>query len=129
MRRWRGGEPGPYGPVKQRLLLIRVVHRHERPETVRADVAGDDQEIARRNVGQDPVLVAECNDSHAVINASVASSGHRGHRFGYLLLGVDMACHTSMMSTAVARLTGARLPTVDVEPGRRYPVFIVLVRY
>ena len=54
-----------------------------------------------------------------------------------------------MTLTAVARLTDARLPgamaacpdwsrvprplpglfTVDVEPGRRYPVFIVLVRY
>jgi hypothetical protein len=60
-----------------------------------------------------------------------------------------MTCHASMMLTAVARLTDARLPgalatvptsagvprrllglfTVDVEPGRRYPVFIVLVRY
>ena len=43
------------GPVKPRLLLIRVVDRHERPETVRADVASDDQEIARRNVGQEPL--------------------------------------------------------------------------
>ena len=40
-----------------------------------------------------------------------------------------MTCHASMMLTAVARLTDAGLPTVDVEPGRRYPVFIVLVRY
>ena len=70
--RWRGGEPGPYGPVKPRLLLIRVVDRHERPETVRADIAGDDQEIARRNVGQEPVLIAERNDSHAVISTPVS---------------------------------------------------------
>jgi hypothetical protein len=55
-----------------------------------------------------------------------------------------MTCPTSMMLTAVARLTDARLPgamgnlpglvpgaastsrslfAVDVEPGRRYPVF------
>ncbi len=34
-----------------------------------------------------------------------------------------------MMLTAVACLIDARLPPVDVEPGRRYPVFIVLVRY
>ena len=58
-----------------------------------------------------------------------------------------MTCHASMMLTAVARLPAAGLPgamaacpdwchvrlrglfTVDVEPGRRYPVFIVLVRY
>ena len=70
--RWRGGEPGPYGPVKPRLLLIRVVDRHERPETVRADIASDDQEIARRNIGQEPVLIAERNDSHAVISTPVS---------------------------------------------------------
>ena len=59
-----------------------------------------------------------------------------------------MTCHASMMLTAVARLTDAKLGllrpardqcgvprpvpslfTVDAEPGRRYPVFIVLVRY
>jgi hypothetical protein len=65
-----------------------------------------------------------------------------------------MTCHASMMLTAVARLTDASFPgamgglpglvpgaastskslhpslfTVDAEPGRRYPVFIVLVRY
>ena len=58
-----------------------------------------------------------------------------------------MTCPTSMMLTAVARLTDAELAyggmsgrvrrpasssglfTVDAEPGRRYPVFIVLVRY
>jgi hypothetical protein len=34
-----------------------------------------------------------------------------------------------MLFTAVARLTDANLPTVDAEPCRRYPVFIVLVRY
>ena len=53
----RSGQP--------RLLLIRVVDRHERPETVWADVASDDQEIARRNVRQEPVLIAEGNNSHA----------------------------------------------------------------
>jgi hypothetical protein len=37
--RRRGGEPGPFGPVKPRPLLIRVVDRHDRPETVRADIA------------------------------------------------------------------------------------------
>jgi hypothetical protein len=37
----------------------------ERPETIRADIAGDDQEIARRHVGQEPVLIAEGNNSHA----------------------------------------------------------------
>ena len=46
--------------------------RHERPETVRADIAGDDQEIARRNVGQKPVPIAERNDSHAVISTPVS---------------------------------------------------------
>ena len=72
MCRRRGGEPGPYGPVKLCLLLTRVVHRHERPETVRANVAGDDQEIARRNVGQEPLLIAERNDSYAVISTPVS---------------------------------------------------------
>jgi hypothetical protein len=65
--RRRDGKPRPYGPVKPRLLLIRVVDRHERAETVRADVASDDQEIARRNVRQEPVLIAERNDSHAMV--------------------------------------------------------------
>jgi hypothetical protein len=106
---------------------MRVVDSHERSETVRADIASDDQEIARRNIGQKPVLIAERNDSH--VNASVASSGHRGHRSWYLSLGVVMPWHASMMLTAVARPTEADLPTVDAEPGRRYPVFIVLVRY
>ena len=45
---------------------------HERPETVRADVASDDQEIARRNIGQKPVLIAERNDSHAVVSTPVS---------------------------------------------------------
>jgi len=74
--RWHGGEPGPYGPVKPRLLLIRIVDSHERPETVRADVAGDDQEIAGRNAGQKSVLIAERNDSHAVVSTPVS------HRLG-----------------------------------------------
>ena len=64
--------PWPYDPVKPRLLLIRVVDSHERPETVRADVAGDDQEIARRNIWQEPVLIAERNDSHAVVSTPVS---------------------------------------------------------
>jgi hypothetical protein len=105
---WR--RAGPYGPVKPRLL-IRVVHRHERPETVRADVASDDQEIARRNVGQEPVLIAERNDSHAVISTPVS------HRLVTAAIGPDtsppcvgMTCYTSMTLTAVARLTDARLP-------------------
>jgi hypothetical protein len=42
------------------------------PKTVRADVAGDDQEIARRNVWQESVLIAERNDSHAVISTPVS---------------------------------------------------------
>jgi hypothetical protein len=60
-----------------------------------------------------------------------------------------MPCHASMTLGAVDRLSDVRLPgalaavptiavlprrllglfTVDVEAGRRYPVFIVLVRY
>jgi hypothetical protein len=67
---WR--RAGPYGPVKPRLLLIRVVDSHERPEAVRADVACDDEEIARGNVGQEGVLIAERNDSHALISTPVS---------------------------------------------------------
>jgi hypothetical protein len=63
--RWRGGEPGPYGPVKPRLLLIWGVHRHERPETVRTHIASHDQEMAWRDIRQEPVLIAEGNNSHA----------------------------------------------------------------
>ena len=40
-----------------------------------------------------------------------------------------MTCYSSMTLTAVAGLTDTRLPTIDVEAGRRYPVFIVSVRY
>ena len=46
--------------------MLRSVHRHERPESVRADIASDDEEIARRNFRQKTVLVAERNDSHTV---------------------------------------------------------------
>ena len=100
MRRWRGGEPGPYGPVKPRLLLIRGMDRHERPETVRADLASDDQEIARRNVGQEPVLIAERNNSHAVISTPVSHRlVIRGHRSWYPSPGVAMTCDASMMLT------------------------------
>ena len=72
MRRWRGGEPWSYGPIEPRLLLIRVVHCHERAEPVGADVASDDQEIAWRHVGQEPMLITEGNDSHAVISTPVS---------------------------------------------------------
>ena len=82
--RRRGGEPPPYGPVEPRLLLIRVVDRHERPETVRADIAGDDQEIARRDIRQEPVLIAEGNNSHAdrrrqcrIVAQTSATTQHR----------------------------------------------------
>jgi hypothetical protein len=45
-------------------LQMRVVHRHEWPESIRADVACDDHEIAWRNVRQEPVLIAEGHDAH-----------------------------------------------------------------
>jgi hypothetical protein len=44
---------------------MRIVHRHEWPESVRAHVASDDHEIAWRNLWQEPVLVTERHDSHA----------------------------------------------------------------
>ena len=75
---WRARSPATDElPIEPGLLLMRVVHRHERPEPVRADVAGDDQEIAWRDVWQEPVLITERNDSHALsLSASVASSGN-----------------------------------------------------
>src|SRR6266511_2469880 len=51
----RGCEPWSDLSVEPRLLLMRVVHRHERTETVRTHVAGNDQEIAWRDVRQEPV--------------------------------------------------------------------------
>lgn len=45
-------------------LLMRIVHRHEGSEPVGANVAGDDQEITWRDVGQEPVLIAESNNLH-----------------------------------------------------------------
>jgi hypothetical protein len=46
--------------------MLRSVHRHVRPEPIRADIPSDDEEIARRNLRQKSVLVAERNDSHDV---------------------------------------------------------------
>jgi hypothetical protein len=51
---------------------MRIVHRHERTETVRTHVTGNDQEIAWRDVRQEPVLIAEGNDTHvADVHASI----------------------------------------------------------
>jgi hypothetical protein len=60
----RGCEPWSNFSIEPCLLLLRVVHRHERSEPVRANVTGDDQEIAWRDLRQEPVLVAEGNNSH-----------------------------------------------------------------
>lgn len=43
---------------------MRIVSRREWTEAVRTDVARNDQEIAWRDVRQEPVLIAEGNDSH-----------------------------------------------------------------
>ena len=45
-------------PIEPCLLLIGIVHRHERPETIRAHVTGDDQKIAWGDLWQEPVLIA-----------------------------------------------------------------------
>ena len=71
----RARKPRPNLPIEPHLLLMRIVHRHEWPESVRTHVASDDDEIAWRNIWQEPVLVTERHDSHAATpNASVASS-------------------------------------------------------
>jgi hypothetical protein len=62
----RARQPRTNTPIKPGLLLIGVVPRHERPEAVRTDVARHDQEIALRDVWQEPVLIAKRNDAHMV---------------------------------------------------------------
>jgi hypothetical protein len=62
----RGGcEPWSNLSIEPCLLLMRVVDCHEGSEPVRANVAGDYQEIAWRYLRQEPVLIAEGNNSHA----------------------------------------------------------------
>jgi hypothetical protein len=48
LRSRRGSQPRSDLLIEPGLLLVGVVHRHERPEAVRAHVTGHDQEIARR---------------------------------------------------------------------------------
>ena len=63
---------------------MRIVHRHERPEPIGTEVAGDDQEITWRDVRQEPMQITECNDSHAVrVSASVASSDTTQQRLAW----------------------------------------------
>ena len=96
----RTRKPWPNLPIEPRLLLMRIVHRHERPEPVRADVAGDDQEIASWNVWQEPVLIAERHDSHVSVSTqSVASSATKLPDCDHLP-GVAMRRRASIMLTA-----------------------------
>ncbi len=67
MCRRRACKPRSYVPIEPRLLLIRFMDRHEWAEAVRTHVAGDDHEIAWRNLRQEPVLVAERHDSHVTL--------------------------------------------------------------
>jgi hypothetical protein len=60
----RGCEPWSNLSIEPCLLLMWVVHCHERSEPVRTNVTGDDQEIAWRDVRQEPVLIAEGDNSH-----------------------------------------------------------------
>ena len=60
----RSRQPWTDFPIEPCLLLIGIVHGHKRPKAVRAHVTGHDQEIAWRDVRQEPVLIAECNNSH-----------------------------------------------------------------
>jgi hypothetical protein len=60
----RSGEPRTDVAVEPCLLLKWIVCRHERPEPIRTEVAGDDQEIALRNVWQESVLITDGHDSH-----------------------------------------------------------------
>jgi hypothetical protein len=45
-------------------LRMRVVQSQERPESIRADITGDDEEVAGWNLWQVPVEVANGNDAH-----------------------------------------------------------------
>ena len=66
VRGGRGGQPRSNLLIEPGLLLIGIVHHHERPEAVRAHVAGHDHEIAWRDFRKKPVLVAERHDTHEV---------------------------------------------------------------
>ena len=69
VRRGSLGQPGTGMIVEPGLLHGGTVLRERAVDTVRADVAPDDQQIARRDIRQKPVLVAEGNDAHAVWEA------------------------------------------------------------
>lgn len=60
----RGGKPRTNMLVEPDPLRMRVVQCQKRPESIWADITGDDEEIARGNVRQVSVEVAECNDAH-----------------------------------------------------------------
>lgn len=74
MRRRRSRQPRSDLPIEPGLLLVGIVYRHERPEAVRAHVTGDDHEIAWRDVGKEPVLVAEGDDPHFTSGTSLLRS-------------------------------------------------------
>jgi len=70
----RARQPRTNAPIKPGLLLIRGVARRERAESIRADVARHDQEIALRDVRQKPVLIAERDDPHTPQCTNLSSS-------------------------------------------------------
>lgn len=74
VRRGRVRQPRTNLLVEPSLLLMRIVPCHERAEAVRADIASNDQEIARRDVRQKSVLVTERDDPHGELATTISSS-------------------------------------------------------
>ena len=58
------GKPRSHMSIEPRSLLLGGVHRPKGPESIRAHIARDDQEVARGDVRQVAVLIAERDDSH-----------------------------------------------------------------
>jgi hypothetical protein len=71
VRGGRSRQPRSHLPIEPGLLLIGIVHGHERTEAVRAHVASHDQQIAWRDVWKKPVQVAERDDSHSRVGGSL----------------------------------------------------------
>jgi hypothetical protein len=75
VRGWRPGQPGADAAIEPGFLLSRIVHRVRRPEAIRADITGDDQQITRRDLGKVTVLIAESDNPHPVIQTHQLAGG------------------------------------------------------
>jgi hypothetical protein len=110
VRGGRGSQPRSNPLIEPGLLLTGIVHRHERPEAVRAHVAGHDHEVASRDFRKKPVLVAERHDTHEVDQCCIVGDD-------------DASVRMPAAQTDNCSNTRLRTHAEHAGPGIRYSVF------